>query len=140
MSKKAPRWAFMQKFDITCPSGEVYLARLRVIQTPLFAVYLHDIHEADGDRDPHNHPWAFLSIVLRGGYTERVYDRASAGKDKTHTLYSIHAMGRRKYHRITTIEPGLKTLILTGPRQSGWGFFTDRGYVRWQDYDRLEGT
>jgi hypothetical protein len=50
-----------------------YLVRLRIVQTPWFGIYLHDIHEDDGDRDPHNHPWSFLSFVLRGYYTERVY-------------------------------------------------------------------
>jgi hypothetical protein len=33
------------------------------------AVHLHAFHAADGPQR-HDHPWALLSIVLRGGYIE----------------------------------------------------------------------
>lgn len=35
------------------------------------AARLHNICTADLDREFHNHPWSFISIVLRGGYVER---------------------------------------------------------------------
>ena len=71
-STEGIRWAFMRKYEI--PDVEhpeqTYLRRWRVIQTPLFALYLHHILLPDGDRDLHDHPYPFASLTLKGGYTE----------------------------------------------------------------------
>jgi len=61
--KRSPRWAFMQGFQVA-QNGRPYLDRLRVLQTPWFSVLLHRIHEPDLDRDPHDHPWPFVSLIL----------------------------------------------------------------------------
>jgi hypothetical protein len=125
---------------IPCQNGLQYLARLRLIQTPWFGIYLHDIFEPDGDRDCHNHPWPFASIVLRGSYDEYVYPNPG-GKgwmgyiEKHHPRFSIHFMGRDSAHRIVRAAPGLKTLILTGPRKSTWGFFREGQFIPWDEYE-----
>jgi hypothetical protein len=128
---------------IPCQDGTDYLVRLRIVQTPWFGIYLHDIHKDDGDRDPHNHPWSFLSFVVRGSYMERLYpDPIGAPNDyvlQTHMARSIHRMGRDSAHRIVDASHGLKTLIMTGPRQSSWGFFTGGEHVDWTEYERLNG-
>ena len=147
--RTSPKWAFWERMTIPCMDGLVYLVRLRIIQTPWFALYLHDIHEPDGDRDPHNHPWPFLSFVLRGYYIEKVYDDpghprlavSSHYVEKKHRRFSVHRMGRSSAHRIVEAAPGLKTIIITGPRsKDGWGFFVDGEYVPWQTYTRFDGT
>lgn len=33
-------------------------------------IYLHKFMRSDEDRALHDHPWSFLSIILRGGYFE----------------------------------------------------------------------
>jgi hypothetical protein len=128
---------------IPCKGGLLYLVRLRIINTPWFGIYLHDIHEPDADRDPHNHPWSFFSIVLRGHYIERLYKDPSGEpykwKAQRWDRFSIHRMDQTSAHRIIEAGDGLKTLILVGPRQSGWGFFLgDGSYVPWQEYERTE--
>lgn len=144
--KQSPNWAFWQRFMIPCENGEDYLFRLRILDTPWFGIYLHDIFEPDGDRDPHNHPWSFISIVLRGEYTEKVHDEPgqemAVGPDrsvlKSHRRFSVHRMNTEFAHRIVYAAPRLKTLIIRGKRQpKGWGFFTKDGYVPWQDYGRF---
>lgn len=135
---RSPRWALWARMVIPCENGLAYLARLRIIQTPWFGIYLHDIYEPDADRDPHNHPWSFISIVLRGHYTERLYEHPAPPTEyveQTHRRFSAHRMGRRSAHRITEAAPGLKTLILVGPRRSNWGFFTPSSFVPWQQYE-----
>jgi hypothetical protein len=42
----------------------------RAINTRFGGVKLHHILRSDDDRDLHDHPWSFLSIVLKGGYWE----------------------------------------------------------------------
>jgi hypothetical protein len=136
--KQSPSWAFWNRFYIPCPNGEQYLARLRVFDTPWFGVYLHDIFEPDADRDPHNHPWPFISIVLRGSYEEQVHPEPNGRRSwfvkKHHRRFSAHRMGTVSAHRITYAAPRLKTLIIRGKRTGGWGFFTQGGYVPWQEY------
>lgn len=144
--RRSPRWALWQRMTIPCMDGTDYLVRLRVIQTPWFGVYLHDIHEDDGDRDPHNHPWSFVSLVLRGEYTERLYADPVGDRQgfvlQRHRRCSVHRMGRDAAHRIVHAAPGLKTLILTGPRRATWGFYVERPpdrkgqFVDWTVYER----
>lgn len=147
--RRSPRWAIWSRLLVPCQNGDQYLARLRLIQTPWFGVYLHDIYEPDGDRDPHNHPWSFVSVVLRGRYVERVYPTPDATKTPLtshhyevheHRRFSAHRMGRGAAHRITYAAPGLKTLILTGPRGPGWGFFRHGEFIPWERYEREIGT
>lgn len=138
--RRSPRWAVWERFVIPCLDGTDYLARLRILQTPWFGIYLHDIHKDDGDRAPHNHPWSFVSFVLRGSYTERLYPdplmRPEHYVEQTHRRLSAHRMGRVSAHRIVDASPGLKTLILCGPRQASWGFFVEGEYVDWAEYER----
>lgn len=137
------RWSFLDVFNIPDPTGRlVYLKRLRVVQTPLFGLYVHWINLPDDDRDPHDHPWNFLSAVLRGGYTEVVYkyDEHSDGPtlvaETTHGRWSAHRMPTDRAHRITHLQPQTVTLILTGRRSRDWGFWTEAGWVPWRQYDR----
>jgi len=134
----------MQRMTIPCFDGTDYLVRLRVVQTPWFGIYLHDIHKDDGDRAPHNHPWSFLSFVVRGNYTEWLYpeplSRPEHYVEQTHGRWTVHRMGRIAAHRIVEAAPGLKTLIVTGPRQASWGFFVGGKHIDWSDYEREIGT
>lgn len=148
----SPRWAFMEPFDIMSKDDPdaVYLHRLRLLQTPFFAVYLHDLNLPDTDRDPHDHPWSFISIVLRGGYEEATWlvqpgKRLVPGakmRRKTWHRFSAHKMGFDHAHMIESVQPGTKTLILTGPRKKSWGFYTDGeqgvGYLDWRPYLGVE--
>lgn len=143
--KRSPRWAIWSRMTIPCKDGLVYLVRLRIFQFPWFGIYLHDIHEDDGERSHHNHPWSFISIVLRGRYVERVCEdpvgAPAITRDRVHERFSVHRMGRTSAHRIIQASSGLKTLILVGPREASWGFFEDDGeFVDWQEYERRIGT
>jgi len=132
-------WAFMDGFQVR--KGDTpYLDRLRVVQTPLFGVYLHRIHQPDQDRDPHDHPWPFVSFVLSGGYTERVWADKKRRRNDLHSMefrrgrWSLHRMRADRAHRILSVEDQLWTLVLTGPRKRDWGFWTRDGLVPWRDY------
>ncbi len=88
---------------------------------------------------------SFVSIVLRGRYTEQVYDDPTGSRDsyreRLHKRFSVHRMGRMSAHRIVYASPRLKTLILVGPRRGTWGFYlADGSFVPWDDYERMIGT
>lgn len=143
------RWAFMTVKRITGPDGEPYLTRLILVRTPWFGVYLHRIHREDWDRALHSHPWAFASVVLRGGYREVVQERSPYGPRRhmyrpltTH----VRKPGRPRIfprdavHRIEFVEANTWTLVLVGRRRDDWGFYVPgRGLVPWRTYLREQG-
>lgn len=129
-------WAFLKGFQIV-KNGMPYLDRLRVVQTPLFSVYLHRIHTPDMDRDPHTHPWAFASVVLSGGYRETVWDDPGESwkcRRRERGRFSVGSLNRVQAHRITEVSGVLWTLVVTGPRRGSWGFWTQDGFVDWKKY------
>lgn len=50
--------------------GKPYLNRYRILSTPWFKVRLHHILLSDYDC-VHDHPWDFVSLILKGGYWEK---------------------------------------------------------------------
>ena len=130
------RWAFLEPLDVGT-EGDPYLDRLRLVQTPWFGVYLHHIHRADLDRDPHDHPWAFASLVLAGGYRERVWpDKRDSGRSavRHRGRWSLQRTGRDAAHIIEVVDGLLWTLVVTGPRRGGWGFWRDGQFTPWHEY------
>lgn len=65
--QRRPWW---RKLDLI-HDGRTFLRR-RGVDARLFGVLLHRIDAPDPGLDLHDHPWPFVSIVLRGGYTELV--------------------------------------------------------------------
>lgn len=136
----AVRWAVWQWCDIPSQDnpGQVYLRRLRLVQTPWFSVMLHWINEPDVGRYAHDHPWTFYSFILRGNYREDVWpDEAWMYKQKLPPLmnlwcrYSIHRMPFGSAHRIVHASEGLVTMVVTGKRQQVFRFWTDDKPVTW---------
>lgn len=135
------RWGLWTRMVLVDPAGAVYLKRLRIIQTPFFGVYLHDIESPDSDPVPHSHPWAFISVVLRGGYLEHVFFPGGPVLGRAYNLFrdrfSVHVFpsGGGQVHRIDAVLPRTKTLVLVGRRRDDWGFFRDGvGLVPWREY------
>lgn len=131
----------MSKMKIPCHDGLVYLARLRIIQTPWFGVYWHNIYQPDGDRHPHDHPWNFSSFIVRGGYTEVVHplpwlDLKMNRYTRRWERFTWHKMTTDQAHRIISLDPGTISLIFVGKRSRNWGFFTEDGWMTWQDYEK----
>lgn len=119
--------------------GDPYLDRTILIGTPWFGVYLHHIWREDRDDFPHDHPWPFVGIVLTGGYVEDVYadpgrHRLSQVREVIRRRWSVRRVPRGEAHRITSIRPGTRTLVLRGRHHGEWGFWTTAGWVLWSDY------
>lgn len=129
-----PRWAVMASFDIPCKNEQLYLRRLRIIQTPWFGVYLHETTHPDQDRDLHDHPWNFWSFVLKGGYTE-LFTLDGNTKTNKFNRFSFHKMSRLAFHKITELNNvPTWTVIFAGKRVREWGFSTDNGWIPWYEY------
>lgn len=141
------RWGFMNR-RVIAEGDNVYLDRLSLITTPWFSIKLHRIYRPDQQRDLHDHPWNFLSIVLRGEYIEDVPCRAdcplvSHRKGNHREVRHIRWFNLKKatdLHAISWVSRRpVWTLVLTGPRKRDWGFFVEslKRWVRWDKYDKL---
>lgn len=126
--KTGSRWAFWRWTDVVL-EGELYLRRLHLLQCPWFAVMLHWILRPDANRDLHDHPVSFLSVVLRGGYVQET----PRGREAVLLGQYMPAEGA---HRIVFVLPGTLTLVFAGPRRREWGFLTESGWVDWRTYQK----
>lgn len=143
-NRRSPRWAFMARLDIPPDERPTYLRRLRIIQTPWFGVYIHRILGPDPEPILHDHPWSFLALVLRGGYTEVTeYDRTGLfGRTvRPITRRRIRWLNFKRAtdtHYIESINrvPTV-TLLFVGRRKREWGFIFKNGqWMRWDIHER----
>lgn len=136
--------------------GELYLRRWYVIpRNALLNVYVHQFIHSDDDRAPHDHPWWFVSWVLKGHYFEHT-DTGVIRRERWSWAF------RRAVHRHRVELPSESawnfdrdewqevpawTLLITGRRVRQWGFWCPTRYtvglepynptarfVPWQDF------
>lgn len=153
LTRQQPRrWVLLGRFVLRRADGQIYLKRRRIVQTPWFGVYYHRITSADPGYDLHDHPWAFASIVLSGGYVEErcpthaAVARAQLNFQWPETFPRGDVRRRRAgscartrlgtAHRITRLlRPASRTLVFVGPRHETWGFYTPQGFLDHKLYD-----
>lgn len=100
---------------------------------------IHEILRSDDDRDLHDHPFAYTTIILKGGYWEETpVDPARPAGERRREWHGPGSILQRKAsdaHRL--IVPAGKTattLFMTGARIKEWGFWTPDGWVHWRRY------
>jgi hypothetical protein len=108
--------------------GTDYMTRWG-FSTPYGGVYVHKFIGPDKDERLHDHPWQFVSLILKGGYVE-----TTAGVPPRKWEHVYYGAGRvlfraeRWRHKIW-VEPGTTcwTIVVTGRRRHAWGFYDDEG-------------
>lgn len=119
-----------------------YLLRWFVIPRNSFVnCYLHKFLRSDDDRALHDHPWPFLSWVLRGEYIEHTQTKTAL-----RTRWSLAYRPAATAHRVQLLrnertgrEQPVWTLIVTGRNGRPWGFYCPRGWVHWEKFDSQNG-
>lgn len=152
------RKAMLRRADDICLSrapdvvlehgGKAFLARWWLLPRNRFMnVYLHRFTDSDPGRDLHDHPWASLSLLLRGELHERL-----VGSRRPHE--NIHCMvpvtqGCVRFRRATfahrlDVPPVFGraplSIFITGPWLRSWGFHTSDGWVHWKEYCERDGV
>jgi hypothetical protein len=140
-----PGWrigSYLEVPDYDCPDLTL-LRRWKLIESPWFGVFVHHLRRSDSlNRPPHDHPWSFVSVGVRGTYTEtRMTYVASVGEWCTWSDTSRARFRYRKptdLHRVVLDDPerGAWTIVLHGPRSRVWGFRDENG---WQSHNELRG-
>ena len=135
---KLKPWDFWDRFLIGV-AGDIYLDRLTIVRTPWFSILLHRIHRPDRQADLHDHPWAFLAIILWGYYIEDTVK----GLRHCRLLNWKPAGGVQGRHSIRYVSrKPVWSLVLCGPKCRSWGFWVEGGkrFVKWKDYEKLYGA
>lgn len=114
-------------------------------------VRLQHIKRADNERIPHNHPYAFKSIVVKGWYDEQQVVDHYPGEDGHifrnrhvhHGRFKLFLIAKERFHRIIRVSKGGVWTLIWHPRnvtQEGWGYLnTDGQFVSHDDYVRPPG-
>lgn len=114
--------------------GAPYMERYHLRYESDFSVRVHHILASDSDRDLHDHPWDFSSLLLEGSYREVT--------DAGESIYSAGDVLLRRAedaHRLILDVP-VWTYVATGPVRRRWGFHTTAGWRYWRDYLDLPGA
>jgi len=127
------------------------------------SIRLHHLLSSDSDRALHDHPWWYFSIILSGGYWEVTWVDALAYVDApweyadyelvldVHTFDIVYLkrwygpgsiLFRKASHLHRLILPNTFerkaetwTLFISGPKSKEWGFMTDCGWIKWDEYE-----
>ena len=96
---------------------------------------LHNFHRGDEDPDSHDHPFAFYSFVLAGGYREFSYD----GTVTIRKPLSLAYRSATHRHRVEPLAKRCWTICVKRKVDRMWGFWQNGNFVPWEDYIRSKG-
>ena len=122
-------------------SGGRYMTRwIFFLPNPYFNIYLHKFHASDDTSvGMHDHPWNFLSIVLKGCYREMIRYKPGGFDNVVSRRWLSVAFRRAESAHYVLLEPGKGTtwsLLFTGRRRRIWGFYTPSG---WRPHNQVVG-
>lgn len=122
------RWWLMPRFLLTKDeNGNPYPYRWLPI-----IIRLHHIRSPDWDRDLHDHPSTYRTILLRGAYVERDINGVSWLRQQGETVLAPAS----KFHNIEQIsEGGVWTIFIMRKKTNNWGFLVDGNKVPWREYE-----
>lgn len=128
-ARTKPYWhlkGYMERYWLVRGYDERYPDR----EQPLpFSARIHHILRSDDDRHFHDHPWNYVTIILRGGYyevTPRVVNGEIVG-EKSEWYGPGTILRRRAEHWHRLVLPYGKTattLFIMGRKRQSWGFLT----------------
>lgn len=145
-------------------NGSLYMRRWRAIHTRWFGIRVHHIVRSDDDREMHDHPFSFVSVILKGGYVEhRPGCRCLRAPDGGHLARvvgtgcrfrrpgsfvfrraeDLHRLDLKREvswidgggaMRVVSRDHPAWTLVFRGPVRREWGFQTAAGWVPWFEF------
>lgn len=109
--------------------SDLYMKRWRFGRRDTPGFHVHHIKRSDGDREFHDHPCWFFSIVLKGAYLE-----IRPNAEPTYRgAGSVAFRSSVDLHRVVLVdeEEGCWTVFIRGPKKRKWGFVRCDPFVPW---------
>ena len=105
-----------------------------VLNLGLFALRLHLWVASDDARALHDHPYWFITFILKGSYEDVQEKQTEIMKPGTIRF-------RRASHRHTVklLTPSCLSFLISGPPLRTWGFWPNGKFVRREKYFKLFG-
>ena len=124
-------------------NNEPYLERYYVLFNTRkhfpFNIFIHKFLKGDPD-DVHDHPWAYATFILSGGYYEWVPQFNTLGHKIGEIRYwrgpgHFRISSPTSYHRIE-LKEGVTawTLFMPGPHKREWGFLVNNKWIHNEKY------
>jgi len=98
-----------------CP----YLVRY-VLNTPIGSIRLHKWIGSDDKRNFHDHPYSFITFVIKGSYI----DVCENSKEEL-KRFSIRYRKAEHKHYVDIPKTGATTLLICGPAKRRWGYYVN---------------
>lgn len=141
-SRQGEHYTLPKHFGYVEIGDPVYLKRWYIFRCKTWSIRIHHIIGPDPDEHPHDHPWDFISIPLRGAYHENVYtlhrwgEKAGSLTNVPRTVRWFSRHRAEDAHKIMRLlrPKGVWTLFITGRERKKWGFITEVGWLPWKTY------
>lgn len=132
----------------------LYLRRWFIFSRLWGGIYLHKIVRPDDDDLPHDHPWSFVTFVLKGGYRDESWVKLTPLSIRLSLVekycypWNFYFRRAEHVHRVRLhVAKGRPipswddryipawTLVFRGPVRRKWGFVKRNGtHVYWREY------
>lgn len=140
---------YMNRFWVVSPQDEL---------GPSMTARVHEILKSDDGEVLHDHPWDYVTVILKGGYFEitqysneldakdaaSAFERSELKYDTKNGKWEVAGWfgpGSVVHHAATDphrlrLPEGetATTLFMMGGYKNRWGFYTGSGKVYWRDY------
>lgn len=103
-----------------CP----YVIRWR-LEFPFGSIRVHHWLSNDDNRAVHDHPWWFLTFVVKGGYTD-----SQPGKVDVLTAPAVRFRKAEHRHTVFPHPGGAWTILITGRPLRKWGFWHKDKFIK----------
>jgi len=117
-----------------------YLTRWIIAKFEKWAIYFHKFHRSDAD-DLHDHPWAFLSIILWRGYNEVTFGKTMEERISKKIYPGMIVFRKATHtHRVELInnKPAY-TLVIRFAYTRYWGFYIKNQWQLFSEYFKEQG-
>lgn len=124
-----------------------YLTRWEFVSGKYFGIYIHKFHRSDDNSSLHDHPWNFITIPLKHGYNDCVFDGGSDENGKPTFLRTrmkpFHAYYRKATHihfvellqdMFLPVDKQAWTLVIRFKYIKWWGFWKKGVFTRFNEY------
>ncbi len=128
---------YMRRWTLTLPTGHM--------------IRVHKILRSDDRTHYHDHPFDFVSFILKGGYVEYSGTTVQSPPDReaiasititpkitlkrTYLPGSIVRRRAEDLHALELLDGPAWTLVFAGPIRREWGFETSDGWIEASKYD-----
>ncbi len=126
-----------------CPEGKrarALMTRFFLFRSKYLGIYLHCFHRSDMD-DFHDHPWAFVTILLSSGYYEHMPSNVTRFISAEHKVawrprFSILYRPAEFQHYVELKKSPTWTLVFRFQRVRDWGYIVNGIWKRWELWDK----